>query len=165
MMNQSKKRDESLPIVELWHAIVRHKKVSIGILTLVIAVLCGSWGYSFYKERKEARRELEHSLSHLTEIVGTYSNSRVKLELHADHTAVLTTDLNMYGEQEHLGHWREKMEDYPIEIDFSESFEASLCGKYDHYFGSLYFFGNALWPNMDAIQSADVHHAELLTKQ
>lgn len=158
-------QEERLPILVLWDYIKSHKKLVIIIVVVVIAAICGYYGYKHYQEKKEAERLLEHTISHLADITGTYSNSTVKLELHADNTAILTTNVGSYNEARHLGHWEEKTEDYPISIDFSDSFRASMCGEYDEYFSHVYFWGNSLWPSIDAIQSRDYNKAEYLTKK
>lgn len=157
--------EEKLPILVLWDFIKSHKKAVIIILVIVIAAICGYYGYKHYQEKREVEKMLEQTISHLANITGTYSNSTVKLELHADNTAILTTNIGRYNEARHLGHWEEKTEDYPISIDFSDSFEASMCGEYDGYFSRVYFWGNSLWPSLDAIQSRDYNKAEYLTKQ
>lgn len=159
--------EEKLPIIVLWDFFKRHKKSVIIAVAILIAAICGYYGFRHYQEKKEADRLLEHTISHLANITGTYSNSSVKLELHADNTAILITNVGGYNEAKHLGHWEEweeNTEDYPIRIDFSDSFHASMCGEYDGYFSSLYFWGNTLWASLSAIQSRDYYKAEYLTK-
>ena len=160
----SKSDEEKLPIIVIWEFIKNHKKVVIAGVVIVIAVMCGYYGFRQYQQKKEAEKIFEHSISHFVDIIGTYSNTNVKLELHADNTAILTTNVGRYNEARHLGHWEEKTEYYPISIDFSDSFRASMCGEYDGYFIRVYFWDNSLWPSLDAIQSRDYQKAENLTK-
>lgn len=164
-MTKQSNDNEQLPILVLWDAIIKHKAIAITIVVVIIAAIGGYYGYKHYEEKKEAEALIEHSLKHLADITGTYSNSRIKLELNADNTAILTTNVGSYNEARHLGHWEEKTEDYPITIEFSDSFEASMCGKYDEYFSILYFFANTLWPSLDAIQSRDYSSGEYLSKK
>lgn len=162
---EKKNKQEEYPILILWDTILRHKKIVISFVTFIIIALGGVLWYRYYSVKKEAQKELQETLEHVAAITGTYKGSYIILKLNPDNTASLTTGAGSYDEAVHLGHWEEKADGYPIQIDFSDSFEASMCGKSDGYFSTLYFFSNALWPNLDAIQSMDYSKAETLTKQ
>lgn len=164
-MSRNNRQEERLPIIVLWDAILKHKKLAVAVVAAVIVAVGGYYGYQHYEEKKEVETAMKQAFDHLTEIIGTYKNSSVTLVLNADNTAVLITDNYGYGGTRHLGHWDEKTPGYPIRIDFADSFEASICGKSDGYFGDLYFFASALWPSLDAIQSRDYSSAEALKKE
>ncbi len=160
-----KKRQEEYPILLLWDAILHHKKIVSCLIAFVIIAFGGIIWYRHYSVKKEEQKELLKTMEHVAAISGTYKSGYVILILNPDNTASLTTAAGSYDEAVHLGHWEEKADGYPIQIDFSDSFEASMCGESDGYFSTLYFFSSALWPNLDAIQSMDYSKAETLTKQ
>ena len=164
-MSKEGNGEEKLPLILIWDVIVRHWKIATVIVVVLVLAIGGYNAYDNYKEKKEAEEYIQQSLNHLIEIVGTYKNSNTKLVLNADNTAILTTGLGSYSETQHLGHWEEKTEAYPISIEFSNMFRASICGKYDEYFSKLYFYDGSLWESIDAIQSKDYNAREYLTKE
>ena len=163
-MSIDRKEEEQIPLLFIWSFITRHKKIAIGTTIILILAIGGFYAYKNYKEKKEVEEYFQHSLNHLVEIIGVYKNSNIILALKADNTAVLTTNYGKYNEAQHLGHWKETTEGYPITIVFSNSFKASICGRYDDYFSMLYFFDGDLWESLDAIQSKDYNAREHLTK-
>lgn len=157
--------DEELPVLIIWKSILQHKKGVIIAVLIALAAVGAYCGYSKYQSDKSAKEAVMQQMKHLTEITGTYENGNVELVLNIDNTATLVTNKGRYNEATHFGHWEEKAEDIPIEINFSDAFRADMCGESDGYFSSLYFFYNTLWPSIDAIQSKDYTKAEVLNKQ
>ena len=156
---------EKIPLLLIWNAIVRHWKIATAICTVFVLLIVGFFAYGNYKEKRQKEEYIKQSLIHLMGIVGTYGNNNVKLVLNADNTAILTTETGSYSEKQHLGHWEEKSEGYPIRIDFSDVFSASICGEDNGYFSTLYFYDNSLWENINAIRSKDYNAREYLTKE
>lgn len=118
---EKKNKQEEYPILILWDTILRHKKIVISFVTFIIIALGGVLWYRHYSVKKEAQKELQETLEHVAAITGTYKGSYIILKLNPDNTASLTTGAGSYDEAVHLGHWEEKADGYPIQIDFSDS--------------------------------------------
>lgn len=154
--------DSNTPLQLILHKISCHKRISIGCLVLIAAIIGSVYLYRDYKYKQEIKNQLEKSIRHLEEISGVYtSSSGLKLNLNIDGTASIK---EQYGST-HLGYWNEKAEGIPIEIEFSESFEISIGNESDAYCSSLYFYDGILWRDMDAIRSRDYSKCIFLTKK
>ena len=163
--------DEQIPLVLLAGKIAKHKVLVI-VSLLLLAVAFGGFKYvhnRIQKEReyKEMQEELAASLKHLMDIVGTYETSwgDIELSIFVDNTAVLKTNAGSYRERTYRGYWKEKTEDYPIEIDFTDNFEIYLGSKKRSYCTTLYFYDGRLWESLTAIRSHDYQSSERLTKK
>ena len=121
------------------------------------------------KKKKKAESELVAMIEHYAGILGTYKSTSsynpIKLYLGGDNKARITINVGKYNERSYLGYWREKAEGYPIEIDFSDSFEIYIGNKERSYCSTLYLYNNRLWESMSAIRSYDYGASELLKKE
>lgn len=103
---------------------------------------------------------------HMLDIAGTYKNRSETIELYlsADGTALITVN-NYYRTTSQRGYWREKAKDYPIEIEFSKSFEITIGYNTDKYCRTLYLYDDRLWTSMSAIRSYDTSESEYMLKK
>ena len=159
-----------IPLFIIGDYIKRHNKAFLVGMILILLMIIGIIVSKKYVEKQQAEKIFEAQMNHLAEIVGTYKSSKnsvnkMILVLNTDRTAILTTISFFNDSINHLGHWEEKEEGYPIEIDFSDSFELRLGVEAESYCSSIYFFNDALWPNLDAIQSQDYYNCEAMVKQ
>lgn len=167
--NQSGNTEEQIPLLLLARQIAKHK---VAAIVSVIVVTLGIGGYIAIKkhaEKKKAESELFAMIEHYTDIMGSYKSTSsynpIKLYLGSDNKARTTINVGKYNERTYLGYWREKAEDYPIEIDFSDSFEIYIGNKERSYCSTLYLYDNRLWESMSAIRSYDYRASELLEKE
>ena len=167
--NQSNNSEEQIPLLLLVRYIVKHKVIAI-VSVVVIALSIG--GYIIFKkhaEKKKAESELVAMIEHYAGILGSYKSTSsynpIRLYLGSDNKARITINVGKYNERSYLGYWREKAEDYPIEIDFSDSFEIYIGNKEHSYCRTLYLYNNRLWESMSAIRSYDYNASELLEKE
>lgn len=157
--------EEQIPLLLLAKHIVKHK-VAVIISAFVITIGIGGYvAIKKHQEKKQIEAALIQEISHIMSIVGTYKNYDKKLVLSSDNTATLTINLGSYKERTYKGYWREKVENYPIEIDFSDSFEIYIGNKEHSYCSTLYLYDNRLWESMSAIRSYDYRASELLEKE
>lgn len=164
--NHNQSSEEQVPLMILINQIVKHK-IAVIISAVVIAFAIG--GYIIYKnhqEKKEAEAAVMKELDHIMEIVGTYKNSSITLELSIDNTAKITYEKDGWNEITRPGYWREKFDSGIIEIEFSKSLEDIYIGNEKHYYcRTLYLLGNTLWESMSAINSQDIGACEYLRKE
>jgi hypothetical protein len=167
--NQSCNTEDQIPLLLLARQIVKHKVATI-ISVIVVALTIG--GYIAFKkhvEKKKVESEIVAMIEHYAGILGFYkissSYNPIKLYLGGDNKARITINVGKYNERSYLGYWREKAEDYPIEIDFSESFEIYIGNKERSYCRTLYLYDNRLWESLSAIRSLDYGASELLEKE
>lgn len=167
--NHTSSSEEQIPLMMLICQITKHKILVI-VLLLVVAIGVGGYvAYTKHQEKKRAETELINEISHMVEIIGIYKSvsgyEEIELELSADNTAKLTINVGSYNEKVRRGYWKEKIEGYPIEIDFSDSFEITIGSKSRSYCRSLYFFNNRIWESMSAIRSYDYSASISMSKQ
>ena len=167
--NHSNNTEEQIPLLILARQIVKHK---IAVIVSAIVVAIGIGGYIAIKkkaEKKKAESELVAMIEHYAGILGTYKSTSsynpIKLYLGGDNKARITINVGKYNERSYLGYWREKAEGYPIEIDFSDSFEIYIGNKERSYCSTLYLYNNRLWDSMSAIRSYDYGASELRKKE
>lgn len=167
--NQFNNTEEQIPLLLLARQIVKHK---VAVIISVIVVALGIGGYIAFKkhaEKKKAESELVAMIKHYAGILGSYKSTSsynpIKLYLGSDNKARITINVGKYNERSYLGYWREKAEDYPIEIDFSDSFEIYIGNKERSYCRTLYLYNNRLWESLSAIRSYDYSASELLEKE
>lgn len=167
--NQFNNTEEQIPLLLLARHIVKHK---VAVIISVIVVALGIGGYIAFKkhaEKKKAESELVAMIKHYAGILGSYKSTSsynpIKLYLGSDNKARITINVGKYNERSYLGYWREKAEDYPIEIDFSDSFEIYIGNKERSYCRTLYLYNNRLWESLSAIRSYDYSASELLEKE
>lgn len=167
--NQFNNTEEQIPLLLLARHIVKHK---VAVIISVIVVALGIGGYIAFKkhaEKKKAESELVAMIKHYAGILGSYKSTSsynpIKLYLGSDNKARITINAGKYNERSYLGYWREKAEDYPIEIDFSDSFEIYIGNKERSYCRTLYLYNNRLWESLSAIRSYDYSASELLEKE
>ncbi len=167
--NQFNNTEEQIPLLLLARQIVKHK---VAVIISFIVVALGIGGYIAFKkhaEKKKAESELVAMIKHYAGILGSYKSTSsynpIKLYLGSDNKARITINVGKYNERSYLGYWREKAEDYPIEIDFSDSFEIYIGNKERSYCRTLYLYNNRLWESLSAIRSYDYSASELLEKE
>ena len=167
--NQFNNTEEQIPLLLLARHIVKHK---VAVIISVIVVALGIGGYIAFKkhaEKKKAESELVAMIKHYAGILGSYKSTSsynpIKLYLGSDNKARITINVGKYNERSYLGYWREKAEDYPIEIDFSDSFDIYIGNKERSYCRTLYLYNNRLWESLSAIRSYDYSASELLEKE
>ncbi len=167
--NHSFHNEEQIPLLLLARQIVKHKVL---VIISVIIVVIGLGGYIAIKkhvEKKKTESELVAMIEHYAGLLGTYKSTSsynpIKLYLGGDNKAKITINEGKYNERSYLGYWREKKEDYPIEIDFSDSFKIYIGNKERSYCSTLYLYNNRLWESMSAIRSYDYGASELLEKE
>lgn len=167
--NHPNNTEEQIPLLLLARQIVKHKVAAIVSVIVVALGIGGYVAFKNYAEKKKVESELVAMLEHYAGILGTYKSTSsyypIKLYLGSDNKARITINVGKYNERSYLGYWREKAEDYPIEIDFSDSFEIYIGNKERSYCSTLYLFNNRLWESMSAIRSYDYSASELLEKE
>ena len=149
------------PLQLLLAVLTRNKKKTIGIIVMIILVVSGGFFLKNFIQEKREQAMFEKSFEHFLNIVGEYKCSDFTLLLNADGTVCLTKEED---HTRHLGYWKERSEDAPIEISFSDSFKMTIGSDWDSYIYSLYFYKNTLWKNLDAFRSNDRSRSVTLKK-
>ena len=124
---------DNIPLMVIYKKILEHKVVSIISLVVIVASIIGYHSIKIYQEKKAAKEFIHKEIKHFLDIAGTYKSENIyeekELHLLPDGTAMLTTQNNYH----HSGYWREIAENYPIEIEFSNSFGITLGCKRESY--------------------------------
>ncbi len=167
--NHNTLSEEQIPLILLVKQIVKHKVAVIVSIIAIIICVCGYYAYKKHQEKVAAEAILKGMIEHYVKILGTYENTScqdpIQLTLHSDNTALFIINYDEYNERRYKGYWKEKGDNYPIEINLSRSFEGYIGNKKRYSCSTLYLYDDRLWESMDAIRSSDYGASVYLEKK